>query len=161
MELTKERMQQIWDYELIRAWDEKGRKKMWMVVHNFMCKVKGQHEVGSVSFEDTEDYLVSLGLKRCLDIDHTKGYHVFCAWRTDVIGFVHSRCEELSLALMDDDAIKPLILMDIDSYKWTKSNARASAKFNSEKSRDKKVNQQTKTIKARDLDGRSNWSKVK
>ena len=46
MELTKERIQQIWDYELIRAWDEKGRKKMWMVVHNFMCKVKGQHEVG-------------------------------------------------------------------------------------------------------------------
>ena len=60
-ELTKERIQQIWDYELINGWDEKGYYKMWKVVHKFICRVKGEHEIGDVSFEDTEDYLVSLG----------------------------------------------------------------------------------------------------
>ena len=161
MELTKERIQQIWDYELISAWDEKGYVKMWKVVHRFMCKVKGDHKLGSVSFEDTEDYLVSLGLKRCLDVNHKLGYHVFQAWKTDVIGFIHARCESLSVALMDGEP-KPLILIDINSYKWTKKSAtgsREAKRFSSQKSYEKKVRKATKFVSARKLSS-DNWDKV-
>ncbi len=160
-ELSKERIQQIWDYELISAWDEKGWGKMWKVVHKFMCRVKGEHELGSVGFEDAEDYLVSLGLKRCLDINHSLGHHVFQSWKSDVIGFIHFRCESLSNALMDGEP-KPLILIDIDSYKWTKRSATGSKKQSRESSKRsyaKKVKQATVFVKARRLSS-DNWDKV-
>ena len=145
-ELTKERIQQIWDCELISAWDEGGGRKMWYVVHKFMCKVKGEHKIGDVSFEDAEDYLVSLNLQRCLDIDHALGHHVFRAYRTDVIGFIHARSESLSLALMDGES-KPIILMGINEYKWT------SGKFRRKQNRDKKSDEAVITIKAKELTG--------
>lgn len=158
--LSKERIQQIWDYELLSAWDEKGYGKMWEVVHKFMCKVKGKHRIGDVSFEDAEDYLVSLELKRCLDIDHTLGYHVFSAWRTDVIGFIHARSELLSMALIDNEP-KPLLLLSIDDYKWKKKNARSSARFSVSKSYYKKVNQGNRTVKARELSKNHDWKTTK
>jgi len=157
-ELTKQRIQQIWDYELISLWDEKGKNKMWKVVHNFLCKVKGEHKIGDVSFEDAEDYLVSLQLKRCLDINHQLGMHVFRAWKTDVIGFIHARSIGLSMALINEDA-KPLILLDISKYKWIKKNTNAAAKFRRNQRSEKKRDQANLKIRARDLDN-NNWDKV-
>jgi hypothetical protein len=159
MELAPERIQQIWDYELISGWNESGSIKMWKVVHRFMCKVKGDHNIGDVSFEDTEDYLVSLNLKRCLDIDHQYDCHIFRAYNTDVIGFIHARSEALSMALINGTP-KPLVLLDINSYKWKKKNARASARFGRMKHHQKKVEKGTVIVKARDLAKDGNWETI-
>ena len=160
-DLTKERIQQIWDYELISAWDEKGRVKMWKVIYKFICRVKGDYALKDVSFQDTEDYLSSLGLKRCLDVDHYLDQYVFRAWTVDVIGFIHARCEKLSMALMNGEP-KPLILMDIDSYRWTKRNVAGTKKQRKEsraKSTARKVSQGTAFVSARKLSS-DNWDKV-
>ena len=160
IELTKERIQQIWDYELIKGWDENGKCKMWRVVHSFMCRIKGDHEVGSVSFEDTEDYLVSLELKRCLDINHQLGYHVFRAWRTDVIGFIHARCEKMSLDLINE-VPKPVILIDINKYKWTKKDTNSAAKHRRKQAYDKKKGAANLEVKARSLSKKHDWTTTK
>lgn len=161
MELTKERIQQIWDYELISAWNEKGSIKMWRVVHDFVCRIRGDYKVGTVSFEDTADYLSSLDLKRCLDVDHYLDEYVFRSWTVDVIGFIHARCEKLSMDLMSDEP-KPLILMNIDSYKWTKRSVQGTKeqkKHSRAKSTAKKVAQGTAFVSARKLSS-DNWDKV-
>ena len=156
--LTKERIQQIWDYELISAWDEKGKNKMWKVVHKFICRIRGDHKLGDVGFEDSEDYLVSLGLKRCLDIDHKVGHHVFKAWRTDVIGFIHARSEGLSMDLINE-IDKPLILIDINSYKWIKKDTNSASKIKAKQRYENKKSKATIKINARSLDD-SNWNSV-
>ena len=158
-ELTKERIQQIWDYELIKGWEERGKYKMWKVVHEFIKRVKGDNSF-DVGFDDLEDYLVSLNLKRCLDIDHQYDQHVFRAWKTDVIGFIHARSESLSMALINDEP-KPLILLDIDSYKWTKKNTRASARYRQKQNYIKKSDRATIKIKARSLSKKHDWETVK
>lgn len=159
MELTKERIQQIWDFELINAWNERGSVKMWKVVHNFIIKTKGGDPF-EVSFEDKEDYLVSLNLKRCLDINHQYGVHVFHAWKTDVIGFIHARCESLSMALIDGEP-KPLVLMSINDYKWTKKNTNAASKFRRKQRAEEKKDQANLKIKARSLSKKHDWATVK
>ena len=157
-ELSKERIQQIWDYELIKAWDEKGHGKMWHVVNNFMLKVKGTNPF-EVEISDINDFLEHFDLKRCLDVDR-HGIHSFNGWRTDVIGFVHARCESLSLALMSGEP-KPLLLIDINNYKWIKQNGKAAQKFSAMKSRKKKQAQSVKKVRARSLSKNSAWQVVK
>ena len=159
-ELSKERIQQIWDYELIKAWDEKGKNKMWKVVFNFMKRVKGIKKIDDVSFEDTEDYLCSLQLRRCLDIDYKKGWHVFRAWRTDVIGFIHARSEPLSMALISGED-KPVILMGIDNYKWIKKDTGAASSFRAKQRAKRKKDSANIKIRARSLTASTDWSKTK
>ena len=136
-ELTKERIQQIWDYELIKGWDS-----------------------FTIEFSELEDYLISLNLKRCLDVDHRNDTYAFQAWKTDVIGFIHARSESLSMALMDGEP-KPLVLLDIDGYKWTKKNTNASARYRQKQRYIKKSDRAVIKIKARSLSKDHDWNTVK
>tara|TARA_R100000541_G_scaffold57727_1_gene68110 strand:+ start:407 stop:892 length:486 start_codon:yes stop_codon:yes gene_type:complete len=159
-DLTKERIQQIWDYELISAWDEKGNNKIWKVADNFLKRVKPELAYPNSSFDAVEDYLLGLNLKRCLDIDPFYDTKVFRSWKSDVIGFVHGRSLSLSNALMDGEP-KPLILIGINSYKWTKKNARASARFRQKQSYIKKTERCEVAVKARSLTKKHDWGTVK
>ncbi len=159
-ELTKERIQQIWDYELINSWDERGRNKVWKMVDNFLKRVKPELAYPKSSFDVIEDYLLGLNLKRCLDVDPSYNVKVFRSWRVDVIGFIHGRSKGLSNALIND-VPKPLILIDINSYKWIKKNARASARYRQKQRYDKKSAKGTVEIKARELSKKSDWKTVK
>ena len=158
--LSKERIQQIWDYELISAWDEKGRVKMWKVIHKFLNRVhpNGPTELGDVGFEDAIDYLVHLELKRCLDIDHRLGIHTFQSFKQDVIGFILARCERLSNDLINN-VPKPLILLDIANYKFKKLDITSNSKNTYEKRKEQNKTNAHVKVKARSLSG--NWNTVK
>ncbi len=159
--LTKERIQQIWDYELISKWDEKGKYKMWHVVHSFMCRVHplGIHKVGDLCFEDSSDYLEHLNLKRCLDIG-SDGEITFQAYTTDVIGFIHARSKALSIALINGED-KPVILLNVNNYKWTKKQSDSARKFRTIQRREKLKNAANIKVKARSLSKKHSWDTVK
>ncbi len=156
-ELTKERIQQIWDYELINGWDESGKNKMGRVIYHFMKKIEPEIVIYGGDF-NIEDYLVKLNLNRCLDIDRKNDCYIFKAFKTDVIGFIHARCERLSLDLINDMP-KPLILLGINDYTWTKKNATAYDSNRRSMRNKTHSDKATRTIRARDLTG-SNWNKV-
>jgi len=160
--LSGERIQQIWDYELISAWDERGRVKMWLVINRFIDRINPDAKIRAfdLPFEDKIDLLDHLELKRCLDIDYKKGIHTFQAFKSDVIGFIHARSEGLSMALINGE-MKPLILLDIDSYKWTKSNLHAGAKASQSRYYQKKKDKANRVVGARNLSGSHSWDKVK
>lgn len=160
--LSKERIQQMWDYELISSWNETGSIRMWKVIHNFICKVHplGSHDMGDVSFEDTVDYLSSLDLQRCLDVNHLTGFYEFRSWSTDVIGFIQGRCEKLSMDLINDIP-KPIILLSISDYRWVKKDLNSNNKNTYKKRRAKLKDQTNKEVKARSLSKKHDWSTVK
>ncbi len=153
-ELTKERIQQVWDYELISAWDEKGKNKFWMVVKNFICRVSPEKEVNyfDAGASQTIDFLSSLGLKRCLDVNHKTGMDCTWALKSDVIGFIHGRCESLSMDLINE-VPKPLILLDINKYKWIKRDVNHNNSTTSKRRHEKLKDKANLKIKARSLSG--------
>jgi hypothetical protein len=166
-ELTKDRIQQIWDRCLIGSWDEKGNRKIFHVLYKFLCdvnpaliaKVNGEY---AHSIHEQCEYMVSLNLKRCLDYKITKGKKepFFGALKTDVIGFIHARCEQMSLDLIDGE-FPPVVLMNIDSYHWKSIDAAASQVFRRKQRYAKVVENSTKTVKARSLDKKHDWKTVK
>ena len=160
MELTSERIQNIWDYELISAWDEEGKTRVWSVVDKFMARVRPELKRFELGFNETEEYLVSLNLKRCLDIDPAYKTKVFRSFRSDVIGFIHGRCEGLSNALMGGE-FKPIILLSINNYKWTKKNTRAASKFRRHQRQQEKRDSANLVVKARSLSKQHDWETTK
>ena len=161
-ELSKKRIQQMWDYELISLWDEKGNNKMGRVVSNFVKRIRPEkkEDYRNISASDVIDFLSSLGLKRCLDLDHKQGFTDFFPLNTDVIGFIHGRCEKLSMDLING-GIKPLILMDIDNYKWKKVDLHRNDSVASKRRRAKLNAKANITIKARDLSKKHDWKTEK
>ena len=160
MELTSKRIQDIWDYELISAWDETGKTRIWSVVDNFMSRVRPELKKFELSCQETEGYLVSLNLKRCLDINHELKTKVFRSFRTDVIGFIHGRSEGISNALMSGE-LKPIILLSINNYKWTKKNTNAAAKFRRTQRQQEKYDSANLKVKARSLSKKHDWEITK
>ena len=160
MELTSERIQNIWDYELISAWDEEGKTRVWSVVDKFMSRVRPELKRFELGFNETEEYLVSLSLKRCLDIDPAYKTKVFRAFKSDVIGFIHGRSEGLSNALMGGE-LKPIILLSINNYKWIKKNTRAAAKFRRNQRQQEKRDSANLVVKARSLSKKHDWETTK
>jgi hypothetical protein len=156
--LSKERIQQIWDYELISAWDEKGYTKMWKVINNFINKVHPQGREGA-SFTDLIDYLVHLNLKRCLDVDHKTGVHTFQCFKQDVLGFIVARCEALSDDLFSGIP-KPIILVGINEYKFKKLDVHAGSKAASKRRYAKKKDQADLKVRARSLSGKHDWNTI-
>jgi hypothetical protein len=158
--ITKERMQQIWDHELISAWDEKGKNKMWMVIKKFICRVYPEKEAGyfDAGFANIVDLLSSMGIKRCLDSNHVTGIDATYCWNTDVIGFIHGRCEGMSMDLING-IDKPLVLLGINDYRWIKRDLNGNRKVTSKKRRQKLKATALLKVKARSLDG-SNWNTV-
>lgn len=158
-ELSKERIQQIWDFELISGWDERGYTKMWQVINKFINRVHPKGREGA-SFQDLIDYLVYLNLKRCLDVDHKLEVHTFQAWKQDVLGFILARCEELSDDLLNETP-KPLILIGIDAYKFKKLDVHSNLKHSSRKSYAKKKDKANIKVRARSLSKNHDWGTVK
>jgi len=161
-DLTNERIQQIWDYELISSWDEEGKNKMWMVFKNFICRLHPEREINyfDTPFSDVVDYLSSLNLKRCLDVNHVTGIYDTYAIKTDVIGFIHGRCEKLSMDLISGE-LKPIILMDINSYNWIKRDLNHNSKNASKKRRAALKDQANLKVRARELGGNHDWKVTK
>jgi len=159
IKLSNERIQQIWDHELISAWDERGRTKMWEVINNFVNRVHPKGREGA-SFQDLIDYLVHLNLKRCLDVDHRIDDYTFKAWQQDVIGFIAARSKGLSDELMSGTP-KPLILISIDDYKFKRLNVTRGIKEATKIRRAIVKSKAEKTVFARSLGNTSAWGAVK
>jgi hypothetical protein len=158
--LSKERMQQIWDYELISAWDEKGKNKMWLVIKNFICRINPEKTENyfKVDFVDIVDFLSSTGISRCLDVDHKTGIYGTHAFKSDVIGFIHGRCEKLSMDLINGEP-KPLILLGINNYNWIKRDLNHNTKRSRKRRYAKVKSQSLLNVKARDLTDK-NWGTI-
>lgn len=158
--MSRERMQQVWDYELLRAWDDKGRNKVWMVIKAFICKVYPDKEKNyfDTPFKDIIDLLSSTGIRRCLDADHISGIDTTFAFKSDVIGFIHGRCERMSMDLING-VPKPMILLDMGSYKWVKRDLNHNASRARKRGYLKLKDQANLKVKARDLSS-TKWEVV-
>ena len=159
------RIQEIWDYELITAWDEKGYNRMGSVLTKFLQRVnpkitEKKDGVFLCGISEINEYMVSLNLKRCLDFYIIKGEKHYCfrAFKSDVIGFIHTRCKSMSNALIGGED-KLIVLMSINNYKWTKVNSFASRKFRYEQKKAENAEQKRIKIHARGLSN-TNWNTV-
>tara|TARA_R110000851_G_C12803370_1_gene537696 strand:- start:71 stop:562 length:492 start_codon:yes stop_codon:yes gene_type:complete len=161
-ELSKQRIQQMWDYELINLWDEMGKNKMSKVVSNFVKRIRPERSdsYSEVGIRDVIDFLSSLGLKRCLDVDHKQGFTDFFPLNTDVIGFIHGRCEKLSMDLING-GVKPLILMDIDNYNWKRVDLHRNDRTTRKRRRVKLNAKAEITVRSRDLSKKHDWTTEK
>ena len=159
--MSKERMQQIWDCELLSAWDERGKIRMWKVIKKFICRVFPDKEANyfDTDFTDIVDLLSSTQIRRCLDVNHVTGIDGTWCFNSDVIGFIHGRCEKLSMDLING-VPKPLLLLSINDYKWTKVNLNRNKKRTSKRAYQKKKDKALIKVKARELTG-TNWNTVK
>ena len=163
-ELTKSQMQNIWDCELISAWDEKGKIKVGSVLFRFISRVKPamvEMEDGKflTPFNELEKYIVSLNLKRCLD-RNLSGELCFQAFRSDVIGFIHARCERMSVDLMSGVG-KLVVLSRIKDYTWSRQSVRANHRSRvKQRYAVKKAKAGSIEIKARSLSGKHDWKTV-
>ena len=160
-QLSKKRIQQIWDYELINHWDEFGRNKMWMVVKSFICRIYPEKEENyfDAEFDEVVDCLSSLGIKRCLDVNHVTGFYEFHSFNRDVIGFIHGRCDKLSMDLINS-VPKPIILLSMNDYKWIKSNMHHNSKNTYKRRRIKLKKQTCVNVKARGLNTTTDWGVI-
>ena len=165
METDKAKIQRIWDAELIAGWDEEGKTKINSVVFRFLNRIapeiqkKDCHGNFITPYCEIADLLISLSLRRCLDVN-SKGDLCFQAGRTDVIGFIHARCEKMSMDLINGE-LKPIVLLNIDSYKWKKVNASASQRFRAKQRQEEVKSNCVKPIKARSLSKKHDWQTVK
>ncbi len=165
-ELTKDRIQQIWDYELINAWDENGYNKIHHVLIRFLVRAKpnlvnvnGKRVELLISWDDLSDVMVRLNLLRCLDINGRTGEVEFRSFKADVIGFIYARSRSISDALVDGTP-KPVILLGINDYKWKSRDVGHNKTIAHRKRIERNRLRTTVTLRAREIDGRK-WGTTK
>ena len=157
MKITKERAQKIWDRELIRSWDKKGKNKMGSVVDALLFEAFGSEWIACSGIPEKIEALVSMELKRCYDVIPSSKELTFQSWGTDVIGFVQARSFKMSSDLIGG-VEKIEVLININNYKWSRI-------ILSPRNRDRlKIKRGIKQdvgsrIKCRELGGPKKWAK--
>ena len=158
-------MQAIWDRHLIGGWDR--NLPIFVVAIHFVREtnpelvrvVDGWREV----VDDPAalaDYIVSLGLRRCLDKD-ADGTLRFNG-RGPTRAFINSRCKRLSNCLWSDKFTTEQILQNLHRFKWTRlgpavlketaKNRRVDQKF---------ANRDRIFVNAKQRDKRTDWQTTK
>ena len=150
--------QEIWDRELLSGWT--NDTYILQVATAFLNEVKPElvNDAGLVKdWKEFREFLIPLGMKRCLDVN-SAGEPIFRGWgRTRV--FIASRCERLSNCLWSGKYTEQKLLDSIDAFAWRK-HGKAIQQVMEKKNNKKRMARGEVRIKARELSNR-NWNTVK
>ena len=150
--------QEIWDRELLSGWT--NDTYILQVATAFLNEVKPElvNDLGRVKDrKEFREFLIPLGMKRCLDVN-SAGEPIFRGWgRTRV--FIASRCERLSNCLWSGKYTEQKLLDSIDAFTWRK-HGKAIQQVMGQKQRRKRLARSEDNIKARGLSNRD-WNTTK
>jgi len=114
--------QQIWDKNLLHGWTLDAH--IMRVVVAFLSEVKPELVNDSGRAEEFREFLISLNLKRCLDVQ--AGKPVFIGFG-EARAFIANRCERLNNCLWSGKYTEQELLDSIDAFRWRKHGAAIQA----------------------------------
>ena len=151
----------IWDNALLDGWYSED--SIHFVVENFVKvvnrKLYEEFKAGSEDSCALYDYVISLKLERCADIGHSGQPSI--PGRQIVRAFIEERCGNMSKCLWGEKYSRREIFEAIDDFKWVARTRKETKERGAIRWRAKMDRDRVKTVKARELDKRTDWGVVK
>ena len=147
--------QQIWDKNLLHGWTLDAH--IMRVVVAFLSEVKPELVNDSGRAEEFREFLISLNLKRCLDVQ--EGKPVFIGYG-GARAFIANRCERLNNCLWSGKYTEQELLDSIDAFRWRKHGAAIQAE--AVRRHRKKISTPAEIrLQMRELSKKHDWKTVK
>ena len=152
--------QSVWDECLI--YGARADISMGNLVWRFLLEVKPDLVENNGDFKDRSqvaNFINSLELRRCRD-KNRDGILEFHVWKGPVTAFIGERSPIMLACIFNKKHAAIDILENINSFKWTRKGIKHINNIQRRKQRRKSASCE-RTVKARSLDKRYDWSTIK